>query len=83
MKLTLTQDMLAALEKAVDKPDWLIDRLAVIRAGGEPYTLQLKNEESTALEELCAMNIRFNENGEVLPEHKPLDDLSIMVMESY
>jgi hypothetical protein len=83
MKLTLTPEMLDALDRAVDKPDWLTDRLAVIRAGGEPYTLQLKNEESTALEELCAMNIRFNESGDVLPEHKPLDDISIMVMEAY
>lgn len=83
MKLTLTPEMLAALEKTTDQPDWLIDRLAVIRAGGEPYILQLKNEESTALEELCAMNIRFNESGDVLPEHKPLDDISIMVMEAY
>jgi hypothetical protein len=83
MKLTLTPDMLSALEKAGDKPDWLIDRLSLIRAGGEPYILQLKNEESTALEELCAMNIRFTESGDVLPEHKPLDDISIMVMEAY
>jgi hypothetical protein len=83
MKLTLKPEMLDALEKAVDKPDWLIDRLAVIRAGGEPYILQLKNEESTALEELCAMNIRFSESGDVLPEHKPLDEISIMVMEAY
>lgn len=83
MKLTLSPAMLAALEKAVDKPDWLMDRLAVIRAGGEPYILQLKNEESTALEELCAMNIRFDENGNVLPEHRALDELSIMVMEAY
>jgi organic radical activating enzyme len=83
MKLTLTPEMLAALEKTVDRPDWLTDRLTVIRAGGEPFILQLKNEESTALEELCAMNIRFNENGDVLPEHQPLDELSIMVMEAY
>jgi hypothetical protein len=83
MKLTLTPEMLSALEKAMDKPDWLIDRLKLIRAGGEPYILQLKNEESTALEELCAMNIRFSESGDVLPEHKPLDDISIMVMEAY
>jgi hypothetical protein len=83
MKLTLTPEMLAALEKALDQPDWLADRLALIRAGGEPYVLQLKNAESTALEELCAMNIRFNESGDVLPEHKPLDDISIMVMEAY
>ena len=83
MKLTLKPDMLDALERAGDKPDWLIDRLALIRAGGEPYILQLKNEESTALEELCAMNIRFNENGDVLPEHRALDEISIMVMEAY
>ena len=83
MKLTLTSEMLNALEKAGDKPDWLNERLALIRAGGEPYILQLKNEESTALEELCAMNIRFNEKGDVLPEHQPLDEISIMVMEAY
>ncbi len=83
MKLTLTPDMLAALEKSTDKPDWLIDRLAVIRAGGEPYLLQLKNEESTALEELCAMNIRFDDKGNVLPEHQALDALSLMVMDAY
>ena len=83
MRLTLTPEMLGALEKSVDKPDWLIERLALIKAGGEPYILQLKNEESTALEEICAMNIRFNESGEVIPEHKPLDELSILVMESY
>ena len=83
MKLTLTPAMLSALEKAADKPDWLIDRLQEVRAKGEPYLLSLKNEESTALEELCAMNIRFDSSGNVLPEHQPLDDLSLMVMEGY
>ena len=83
MKLTLTPAMLSALEKAADKPDWLIDRLQEVRAKGEPYLLALKNEESTALEELCAMNIRFDASGNVLPEHQPLDDLSLMVMEGY
>ena len=83
MKLTLTREMLGALDKASDKPDWLIERLAAIKAAGQPYVLQLKNEESTALEELCAMNIRFDDSGEVLPEHKPLDELSLLVMEAY
>lgn len=83
MKLTLTREMISALDRAVDKPDWLIERLAIIKAGSEPYVLQLRNEESTALEELCAMNIRFDESGGVLPEHKPLDDLSLMIMEAY
>jgi hypothetical protein len=83
MKLTLTSEMIAALERAGDKPDWLIERLAALKASGEPYVLHLKNEESTALEELCAMNIRFDESGDVLPEHKALDELSMMVMEAY
>ena len=53
--------MLSALEKGLTSG--LADRrMALIRAGGEPYVLQRKRE-STALEELCAMNIRFNENG--------------------
>jgi hypothetical protein len=83
MKLTLTREMIAALDKAGDKPDWLVERLAALKAGSEPYILQLKNEESTALEELCAMNIRFDEAGEVLPEHKPLDELSLLIMQAY
>jgi hypothetical protein len=83
MKLTVTRDMLAALERAGDKPDWLIERIAALKAGPEPYVLQLKNEESTALEELCAMNIRFDEAGNVLPEHRPLDELSLMIMAAY
>jgi hypothetical protein len=83
MTLTLTREMIAALDKATDKPDWLMERLANLKAGGEPYILQLKNEESTALEELCAMNIRFTDSGEVLPEHKPLDELSLLIMAAY
>ena len=83
MKLTLTPPMLDALDRATDKPDWLIERLAQIRSGGAPYLLTLKNEESTALEELCAMNIRFDAAGNVLPEHQPLDELSLLVMENY
>lgn len=83
MKLTVTRAMLDALDHAGDKPDWLTERVATLRAGPEPYILQLKNEESTALEELCAMNIRFNEAGEVLPEHKPLDELSLLIMAAY
>jgi hypothetical protein len=83
MKLTLTPEMLAALERATDKPDWLIERLAAIRSGGTPYLLNLKNEESTALEELCAMNIRFDDSGDVVPEHKPLDELSLLIMDAY
>lgn len=83
MKLELTPDMLNALDRATDKPDWLVERLATLKSGTGPYVLALKNEESTALEELCAMNIRFDEAGNVAPEHKPLDDLSIMIMNGY
>ncbi|MEO8200559.1 MAG: hypothetical protein ABI679_08580 [Gemmatimonadota bacterium] len=83
MKLTVTSAMIDALDHAGDKPDWLIERLQALKSGPEPYVLLLKNEESTALEELCAMNIRFNESGDVLPEHKPLDDLSLLIMSAY
>lgn len=83
MKLTLTPAMLDALDRATDKPDWLVERLDQLRAGPAPYLLTLRNEESTALEELCAMNIRFDETGNVMPEHQPLEDLSIMIMEAY
>lgn len=83
MKLTLTPEMVAALDRATDKPDWLIERLADLKSGTGPRVLTLKNEESTALEELCAMNIRFDEAGNVTPEHQPLDQLSIMIMDSY
>ncbi|MEO8294904.1 MAG: hypothetical protein ABI613_05250 [Gemmatimonadota bacterium] len=83
MKLTLTREMIESLDHAVDKPDWLIDRMDKLKTGPEPYVLQLRNEESTALEELCAMNIRFDEGGEVMPEHRPLDQLSLMIMEAY
>jgi hypothetical protein len=83
MKLTLTPEMISALDRATDKPDWLIERLASLKSESAPYVLSLKNEESTALEELCAMNIRFDEAGNVLPEHQPLDELSIMIMDAY
>jgi hypothetical protein len=83
MKLSLTPQMVESLERATDKPDWLIQRLAEIRAAGEPYVLNLKTQESTALEELCAMNIRFDQDGNVLPEHRALDELSVRVMENY
>jgi hypothetical protein len=83
MKLTLTPAMLAALDRATDKPDWLIARLAEISAVGQPYLLTLSNQESTALEELCAANIRFDPDGNVRPEYQALDELSVLVMESY
>jgi len=83
MKLTITRPMIDALEKATDKPDWLIERLEQLKAGPEPYVLGLTNQESTALEELCAMNIRFDAGGKVLPQHQPLDDLSLLVMQNY
>ena len=83
MKLTISSAILDALEKTTDKPDWLIARLPTIRAAGEPYHLNLSNQESTALEELCAMNIRFDPDGNVRPEHEPLDALATMVMENY
>jgi hypothetical protein len=83
MKITLTPDMLAALEAATDRPDWLTERIGQIRAGGEPYVLALATEESTAVEELCAMNIRFDESGNVRDEHQPLEDLSLRIMEQY
>ncbi len=83
MQLTLTRDMVDALDRAADKPDWLTERLDTIRHGREPYILTLRAEESTALEELCAMNIRFDEAGNVLPEHRPLDELSLMIMAHY
>jgi len=83
MRLTITADMLAALERAQDKPDWLIAEVARMRAAGEPYILPLAAEQSTALEELCAMNIRFTPDGEVKPEHAALDKLSLLVLENY
>lgn len=83
MRLTITADMLAALERAQDKPDWLIAEVARMRAAGEPYVLPLAAEQSTALEELCAMNIRFTPDGEVKPEHAALDKLSMLVLENY
>jgi hypothetical protein len=83
MKLTITREMLAALEQASDKPDWLTQRLATLRAGAEPYVLSLATQESTALEELCAMNIRFDAAGAVLASHQPLDDLATLIMMNY
>ena len=83
MKLTLTRSMLDALDKAADRPDWLIERLNSLKGTSEPYLLTLNNQESVALEELCAMNIRFDEAGNVKEQHKPLDDLALMLMEQY
>jgi hypothetical protein len=83
MRLTITAEMLAALERAGDKPDWLVAQVARMRAEGEPYVLPLAAEQSTALEELCAMNIRFTHDGKVKPEHAALDALSTLVLENY
>lgn len=83
MRLTITEAMLVALEAATDKPDWLISRVREMRAGGAPFVLPLGPEQSTALEELCAMNIRFTPDGTVKPEHVPLDALATMVLENY
>ena len=83
MRLTITEEMLTALERASDKPDWLIAQVERMRAGGSPYVLPLGPEQSTALEELCAMNIRFTPDGAVRPEHAALDALSTMVLENY
>ncbi len=83
MKLTISQPILDALAAAADKPDWLITRIAELQQGRAPYQLALKAEEATALEELCAMNIRFDDGGAVLPQHKPLDELSLMIMNAY
>ena len=83
MKLTLTPEIIAALDRATDKPDWLIERLTALKSGSAPYVLALRNEESTALEELCAMNIRFDDGGNVVAEHRPLDELSVMIMNAY
>jgi len=83
MKLTLTQSMLDALDRATDKPDWLTAEIGRMRADGEPFELPLGPEQSTALEELCAMNIRFDATGLVRSEHQPLEDLANLVMDNY
>jgi hypothetical protein len=83
MRLTLTPAMLDALERATDKPDWLIAEVTRLRGGGDPYVLPLSAEQSTALEELCAMNIRFNADGGIKTEHIPLDELATLVMQNY
>lgn len=83
MRLTITTEMLAALETASDRPDWLVAQVARMKAEGPPYVLPLAAEQSTALEELCAMNIRFTPDGNVKPEHAALDALSVMVLENY
>ena len=83
MNLKITRAMIDALEQAKDKPDWLIERLARLKAGTEPYMLHLANEESTALEEMCAMNIRFDATDKVLPQHQPLEELSLLILQNY
>jgi hypothetical protein len=83
MRLTLTPAMLDALERATDKPDWLVAEVARLRSGGGPFVLPLSAEQSTALEELCAMNIRFNADGSIKAEHLPLDELATLVMQNY
>ena len=83
MRLTLTPAMLDALERATDKPDWLIAEVARLRSSGDPFVLSLSAEQSTALEELCAMNIRFNADGSIKAEHRPLDELATLVMQNY
>lgn len=83
MKLTLTPAMLAALDHAADKPDWLVAQVNQMKQGSAPYLLQLTTDQSTALEELCAMNIRFGADGKIRAEHQPLDDLATLVMENY
>ncbi|HEX5005113.1 MAG TPA: hypothetical protein VFV65_07340 [Gemmatimonadales bacterium] len=83
MRLTITADMLAALERASDRPDWLIGAVERMRTEGPPFILPLAAEQSTALEELCAMNIRFTPDGRVKPEHQALDALSTLVLENY
>lgn len=82
MELTITEEMLAALERAADRPDWLIEQVARMRTEGAPFILPLGSQQSTALEELCAMNIRFTPDGKVKPEHAALDALSILVLEN-
>ncbi len=83
MKLSLTRDMVDALDDAVDKPDWLIAEVERMKTSGEPYELTLIPEQSTALEELCTMNIRFDAEGNVRAEHMALEELSNLVMENY
>jgi hypothetical protein len=83
MRLTLTPAMLDALERATDKPDWLTAEVARLRGGAAPPVLALSAEQSTALEELCAMNIRFNPDGSIKTEHVPLDELATLVMQNY
>ncbi|MEZ4412994.1 MAG: hypothetical protein R2910_08430 [Gemmatimonadales bacterium] len=83
MRLTITEEMLEALERASDKPDWLIEQVERMRSEGAPYILPLGSQQSTALEELCAMNIRFTPDGKVKPEHAALDALSTLVLENY
>jgi hypothetical protein len=82
MRLTITEEMLEALERASDKPDWLVEQVKRMRAEGVPYILPLGSQQSTALEELCAMNIRFTPDGKVKPEHAALDALSTLVLEN-
>jgi len=83
MRLTITEEMLSSLEGASDKPDWLLAKVAALRSSGAPYLLTLDADQSTALEELCAMNIRFTPDGKVKPEHAALDALSTLVLENY
>ena len=86
MRLTITDEMLTALERASDKPDWLIAQVERMRAGGSPYVLPLGPEQSTALEELCAMNIRFTPDDVLYTGRTiraALDALSTLVLENY
>ena len=50
----------------------------VLAAGATPSLRSL-----VALEELCAMNIRFDAQNNVLPQHRPLDELALLVMQNY
>ncbi len=83
MKLVLTRAMVDALDVAVDRPDWLIAEVERLKRQGEPYEMSLDTQQGTALEELCTMNIRFEADDSVKPEHRPLDELSLLILKNY
>ncbi len=76
MQIRITPAIRDALARVHDVPDNLGARIAAITADGNAFTLQLSDDDATALAELVQWHIKSDPaTDRPTPETKPYDDL--------
>jgi hypothetical protein len=80
MDLAITRPQRDAIARAKHLPDVLKMVLDRAKSSGDGVVLHVTYEEATALQELCAWNVRMDAAGTVTSDSQVYDDLVKLIL---